>query len=644
MATTATDGVHQGVLVTLGSTKGGVGKSTLVGHLLHLLHRRPQVGSTLTQANTKFSFIVDREKEERFHHSTIRGAMELLRLQNGSSLTVIDTPGSPKYLNSALAAFSMADYALVVVSAAHDDAEGSTGFRGATRELLISAYSLGIRHLVVAVNRLPPGGDAEERFNEVKDAMERLLKKISFIIDNVAFVPVDAFAGHNLVTPAQTVFPWFRGWTTERAKGGPSCSGVTLVEALQDLRTPPQKEALLAGPLRLSVFRTFPHRKEGTICIGRVLSGVLRPGAEVTVSPSGLLTKVKTLELHRTTLAEATCGQVVSLHLPDIRVRGTRPPVTRGSLISETAGSSARNVRSFTARVKLLLSEGIQPGGEYILHFHTHTVCCILTNVLEATRDGGVVVNPYKVDNRDTSALMEFTTMAWCVVLPFAKVPALGGFVITSNRKIAAAGCVKTVCPGFITTMLPFQPSFRGHNLTDLPDDCWYSILSYVNEDDLLSLGMTCRRLLHLTGTPHVWKAHYKRRQARTLRQIAAVPRNAPFDYRLSYLGEKNARKLWHLGGHGTEIQRRRVVVAGLAGSGKTSLMNALRFYTESTHSTSPKDLLTKKDDRAPRVQSVLIDSSAEILFLETHGKNPSIIHNLGQHIDAVIYCVDQGL
>lgn len=630
---------HTGVLITLGRNNSG--KSTLAGHLLHHLHHRKPVDSR----PTKFSFILDRRAEERLNHATLRGTFEHLVLPSGAAFTLLDTPGHPQFLNSAIAGISLGDVALVVVSALPEEFEPAVARGGATKDLLVVAYSFGIRHLVVAVTKLDLVDQPEERFLEIRAAMESLTIKLSFAQTAIAYVPVNAFTGDNLVTPAENRFPWYQGWKTERVPGSPS-SGMTLLQALEDLRPPPpaNRAQLAEGPLRMSVVRVIPQPKTGgVVCIGRVLSGVLRPGTGVTVSPSNILAKVGSVRLHKAELTEAPCGQVVSFSLPDVPTprKGLAPAISRGSVVSETASPVAKVVRSFTARIKAVTQVELYPGQNYSLMFHASVVSCTLNDIVSTSQGATVTSHPGVVKRGDTMGEVEFALQNWRAVAPFSEVPGLGTFIAVSNRQVIAVGKVMTTSPVFVTTILPYAPSQAGHDMTALPDDCWYHIMSYLNEDSVIALGVLCRRLRALSQAPFIWRALLRLRG-----RESTLSMKPDFDYRLSLLLLKNARKLWHKGHHSSLRKKVRVVVCGRPQSGKSSLINALRLHAGALgEDERPRKVLEGPKSTPPSIQTLpMRDGLTEIIFSEEHGKQPGIVHNHGEKVNALIYCVDKDM
>ncbi len=186
----------------------------------------------------------------------------------------------------------------MVVAAGTGEFEAGISKNGQTREHALLAYTLGVKQMIVAVNKMdttePPY--SEKRFDEIKTEVSNYIKKIGYQSQGVAFVPISGWHGDNMVEATEKM-PWYHGWSIERKEG--TATGKTLLEAL-DAIVPPQRPT--DRPLRLPLQDVYKIGGIGTVPVGRVETGLLKPNMVVNFAPSTLQTEVKSIEMHHEAL------------------------------------------------------------------------------------------------------------------------------------------------------------------------------------------------------------------------------------------------------------------------------------------------------------------------------------------------------
>lgn len=120
----------------------------------------------------------------------------------------------------------------------------------------------------------------EARFNEIKAEATNFLKKLGFKEDNMQFIPISGFLGENLITKSDKM-PWYKG--------------VCLTDAIDSLPAPVRPND---KPLRLPLQDVYKISGVGTVPVGRVETGILKPGMNVTFAPGDHKTDVKSVEQH----------------------------------------------------------------------------------------------------------------------------------------------------------------------------------------------------------------------------------------------------------------------------------------------------------------------------------------------------------
>lgn len=221
----------------------------------------------------KYAWVLDKLKAERERGITIDIALwkfETARYY----VTIIDAPGHRDFIKNMITGTSQADCAVLIVAAGTGEFEAGISKNGQTREHALLAFTLGVKQLIVGVNKMdstePPY--SENRFEEIKKEVSSYIKKIGYNPANVPFVPISGWHGDNMLEPSEKM-PWFKGWAVERKEG--KADGKCLIEAL-DAILPPSRPTDKA--LRLPLQDVYKIGGIGTVPVGRVETGVLKPG------------------------------------------------------------------------------------------------------------------------------------------------------------------------------------------------------------------------------------------------------------------------------------------------------------------------------------------------------------------------------
>ena len=337
--------IDLGVLrfITCGSVDDG--KSTLIGRLLHDTRAVLQDQlAAITRASKKrgieepdLSLLTDGLEAEREQGITIDVAYRYFATRRRKFI-IADTPGHEQYTRNMVTGASTADAAVILIDA-------TRGLLPQSKRHLLIAHLLGIRNVLVAVNKLDLGGYREDLFESVRAAFERFAAPLG--IQNLQFIPLSALRG-DMVVERGTQLAWY--------------AGLTLLEALESIDAGAADASL---PLRFPVQYVARGGVRGYL--GRVAAGVARPGAEVTVLPSGRLTRIKGIKLLDAAREAAAAGDSIALELED------ELDVSRGDMIAEAA-RPPRVARAFEAKLCWLSGDPLAPQGRYLLKHTTRTV------------------------------------------------------------------------------------------------------------------------------------------------------------------------------------------------------------------------------------------------------------------------------
>jgi sulfate adenylyltransferase subunit 1 len=329
--------------ITCGSVDDG--KSTLIGRLLHDTRAvlRDQLAAVASASRRRglatldFSLLTDGLEAERAQGITIDVAWRYFCTPRRKFI-IADTPGHEQYTRNMVTAASTADAAVILLDA-------TRGLRAQSRRHLLIAHLLGIRHLIVAVNKLDLVGYSREPFEALREQFERAAARVGAAAPR--FIPISALHGDMVVERGARL-----GWY----------EGPTLLEALEAIAP---LETAAALPLRFPV--QLVCREGARALMGRVAAGTARPGMEVVALPSGRRTRIRDVRLPDRRREQAAAGDSAAIVLED------ELDVARGDMIAD-AGCPPRPARSFEARLCWLAEEPLDPRSRYALKHTTRTL------------------------------------------------------------------------------------------------------------------------------------------------------------------------------------------------------------------------------------------------------------------------------
>jgi len=342
---------------------------------------------------------------------------------------------------------SQADCAILIIAGGTGEFEAGISKDGQTREHALLAYTLGVKQLIVAVNKMDSTSPkySEERFNEIKKEVGTYIKKVGYNPDAVAFVPITGFHGDNMLDPT-TNMPWYKGWEIDRKSG--KVTGKTLVEALDAIEPPTRPTD---KPLRLPLQDVYKIGGIGTVPVGRVETGTIKPNMVVTFAPNNLTTEVKSVEMHHEQLTEAFPGDNVGFNVKNVAVKDLR----RGFVASDSKNQPAKEASSFNAQVIVLNHPGqISAGYTPVVDCHTAHIACKFVELIEKIdrRSGKTMeANPKNVKSGDAAIVKMVPQKPMCVE-SFQEFPPLGRFAVRDMRQTVAVGVVKSVEKGEAST------------------------------------------------------------------------------------------------------------------------------------------------------------------------------------------------
>jgi len=402
------------------------GKSTTVGRILydtgnidpHELENLKKEAERLGKATFEFAFVMDRVKEERERGLTIDIAHKRFDTDK-YYFTIIDAPGHRDFVKNMITGTSQADGAVLVVGAAE-------GVQTQTREHVWLARTLGVNQLIVVINKMDATKPEynEARFNEVKNDVSALLKPIGYKPDTTLIIPISSYKGEN-ITKSSSKMPWYKG---------PS-----LVPALDTLQVPAKPTE---KPLRIPVQDVYSITGVGTVPVGRIETGILKPNDKIIFEPADKVGEVKSIEMHHENMAQAEPGDNVGFN-----VRGVDKKDIRRGDVAGPVDNPPTVAKTFVAQIIVLNHPSvITLGYTPVFHCHTAQVACTFEELIAKLDPKTGVALPEKPEFLKTgdSARVRVRPTKPMVIEKQADFPPLARFAIRDMGQTVAAGvCIE---------------------------------------------------------------------------------------------------------------------------------------------------------------------------------------------------------
>ena len=342
-------------LITCGSVDDG--KSTLIGRLLYEAQSLTEDQLQAVESDSKkhgtqgetidFALLVDGLAAEREQGITIDVAYRYFNTDKRKFI-VADTPGHEQYTRNMITGASDADTAIVLVDARR-------GVVTQTKRHAYLASMMGIRNIVLAINKMDLVKYAESTFKEIVDSFNEFSDKID--VDDITAIPLSALVGDN-ITERSTNMPWYHG--------------TTLLSYLETVQV--DQEVALNKPFRLPVQWVNRPNLDFRGFAGTVVSGTVKTGDAIRVQPSGKTSSVERIVTQDGDLETAVAGQAVTLTLKD------QIDISRGDIIS-TTNTPASSANQFESTIVWMSEDPMLPGRQYILKCATSTSTATITDI-----------------------------------------------------------------------------------------------------------------------------------------------------------------------------------------------------------------------------------------------------------------------
>jgi bifunctional enzyme CysN/CysC len=401
--------------ITCGSVDDG--KSTLIGRLLYDSKMIFDDQLSALEADSKrvgtqgqdidFALLVDGLAAEREQGITIDVAYRFFTTEKRKFI-VADCPGHEQYTRNMVTGASTADLAVILIDA-------RKGVLVQTRRHSYLCKLLGIRHFVLAVNKMDLVDYSQDRFDEIVADYKRFAASIG--IDHFAAIPISGFRGDN-ITALSGNTPWF--------------NGPVLIDQLETVSL--DRAAEQAAPLRLPVQWVNRPNLDFRGFAGQIASGTVRPGDAVRVLPSGRTTTVSRVVTLGGDLEQAVAGESVTLTFAD------EIDCSRGDLIS-AADAPPEVADQFEATLVWMDDQALIPGRGYWLKLGTQSVSATVQQPKYSINVNTLEHIAAKTLELNAIGVAELATDKPIVFEPYTQSKTLGGFILIdkqTNRTVAA--------------------------------------------------------------------------------------------------------------------------------------------------------------------------------------------------------------
>ena len=424
------------------------GKSTLSGNILYLTENVDKRTIEKYEAEAKernreswfLAFIMDTNEEERAKGITV----EVGRATFETKLhrySILDAPGHKNYVPNMIMGASQADVAILVISARKGEFEAGFNKGGQTREHALLAKTLGVTYLIVVINKMdePTVQWKKERFDECVSKLRPFLKGCGFKIKKeVKFMAISALTGANVKdeVDASKCDWWANSWKS----GENNTDKPTLMSLLDSLE---MKGRNPNAPVRFPVLDRYTDR--GTIAMGKVESGTLRPGSKVILMPTRQTYKIDGIWSEETPLASARPGENVLLKIGGAGMED----VQKGFVIC--TDPPCRSVDKLICQIMVMdlpeHAKVLTAGFNAIFHAHCAEEEATVTKIFETIDRKGKVTKGAHFANVGMTVICMIELARTVPCETYEDYPFLGRFTLRTEGKTCAIGVIKKLPP-----------------------------------------------------------------------------------------------------------------------------------------------------------------------------------------------------
>ncbi|ORM41433.1 Eukaryotic peptide chain release factor GTP-binding subunit ERF3B [Babesia sp. Xinjiang] len=422
------------------------GKSTTCGNILYLsgyvdertIEKYEREAKDRNRESWFLAFIMDTNEEERQKGKTVEVGQARIETTN-KRFTMLDAPGHKNYVPNMISGATQADCGVLIVSARKGEFETGFDRGGQTREHTLLAKTLGVTHLIVAVNKMDDHtcGWSETRYNEIVQKLRPFLKTCGFVEGrNLNFVPISGLNGQNIMHHISDKS--YKGYSPNAAWY--PITQPTLFQLLDGVEISTFDEK---APLRIPI--TGSYKDNGVVCMGKVESGTITSGQNCLVMPGKVRVKIQNVLFDEDEFAFAKPGENIRLRVVGVE----EDQISKGAVLCDIE-RPCPVVTEFIAMVQVidLLEHRPLITAGYFCVMHAHSVVVevhfykLLETVDKATKKKKL--NPTFVKN-NTLVTAHLKVSAPICLEVFDTCPQLGRFTMRDEDKTIAVGKIMSI-------------------------------------------------------------------------------------------------------------------------------------------------------------------------------------------------------
>jgi sulfate adenylyltransferase large subunit len=393
------------------------GKSTLIGRLLYDTDTLPpdkieemKKMSSQQGRDTEFAYLLDHLEEERKQGITIDTTQVFFKTDK-RRYVIIDAPGHVEFVKNMITGASQAEAAVLIIDAAE-------GVKEQTKRHSYMLSMLGLKQVVVVINKMDLAGFDQTKFENVRGEAEKWLSSIG--IEPLMYIPMAALSGDNIANRSEKM-DWYKG--------------LTFLESLDTLENDkPAADKPLMLPVQ-DVYKVGDKR----INAGRIEAGELTAGEEIKIMPRGLKTRVKSIEKFLDDPQNASAGECIGFVTKDSLF------LDRGDIICRE-GKEPLTTDTIKARVFWMSPRAFEDGERLMIRCATQEQKCSIENISRRINSSTLELieeNARTLDNLEVGEVTIKTKKPICIK-DFNEVQEMGRFVMVRNENIVAGGIITT--------------------------------------------------------------------------------------------------------------------------------------------------------------------------------------------------------
>ncbi|MBD5534776.1 MAG: GTP-binding protein [Lachnospiraceae bacterium] len=391
------------------------GKSTLIGRLLYDTNSvssdkiaELEKASKATDNKLEFAFLLDHLREEREQGITIDTTQTFFRSQK-REYQIIDAPGHVEFVKNMVTGAAQATSAVLIVDA-------KEGVMQQTKRHSYILSLLGMKNVIVVVNKMDKVNYSEERYNEILKDIKEVFRKLH--LQSIQYIPVSALDGDNVCNPSQNI-SWYKG--------------KTLLGMMDELELEQeQTECLVIFPVQ-DVYK----RGDKRISVGRLEAGILHVNDEIMVVQSGQVTTVKSIEKFLEEPVSAKAGECIGIT--------TEAPLflERGNVICDKKANICYK-SEIEASIFWMGQEPVRLGEKLIIRCDTQETTCEVEEIYSKVNTGQLVeeeIDAKEMGNLDAGKI-RIVTKKPLAFSKFSEYKSIGRFVLLKENNICAGGII----------------------------------------------------------------------------------------------------------------------------------------------------------------------------------------------------------